>query len=122
MKKLLVMMIILSIAVYAVPLKDKSYVVNLHYRGGGIVNAGVDVQHGYAPDRVLQKREGNLLVLNDHLGSELYRSYFEIQSNVEAPMRQDGYWGDWVPIDDFDHVELLPYFTEGKTIVLYDEF
>lgn len=120
MRKAVVLLVLFALAVSAAPLKDKSYVVNLHYSEGGFTKASVDVQQGYAPDRLMQEQTGFMLVLKDNLGSELYRSYFTVKAEVEAPMRQDGYWGAWVPIDDFDHVVLIPYFTEGKTIELFD--
>ncbi len=105
--------------VYAIPLPDKSYFVTMHYVTGKITTATAKATFGYAPGANTEKKGFHLVIL-DNNGRELFFTYFSIPTLIEVFPDKMNKWGGYIPQDDFDHIELIPYYPEGKTIEVSD--
>ena len=104
---------------HAIEAEEKLYYVTLHYSMGEITNDKVNVRFGHPP--MGGESKGYRLVLLDGKERELYSTFFSVTATVEVfPTEEEPMWGGYLQKKEFDDVVLVPYFTEGKTMKLYN--
>ncbi len=123
MKKILLpvmAMLLLSLSLAnAIQLEDKLYYVTLHYSGSEITNDKVDVKFGQTP--TAGESKGYRLVLFDAKEKELYSLFFSSDLEMEIfPKTGENTWGGRFKKEEFDNIVLIPYFTEGKIMKVYN--